>query len=179
MGAPGGASQLSFPGGCQGERPSPSVSSPPRPADIGDGPGAGKCLSIIKNGCSVMQEETSKTCDGFSRSMPGFAVVCGGTGCHPPAVTVLTSVSFCSEKNSAPPKYLNFSYFCPFPGLFLAKEAVCAWPGVLLLPVTPSGTWGLLVLKLVVPPGCGSCSISAWGSAANPSSSLDTDGFSD
>lgn len=55
-----------------GGEASPSVSSPPRPGDIGDGPGAGKCLSIIKNGCSVMQEETSKTCDGFGSSVPGF-----------------------------------------------------------------------------------------------------------
>lgn len=149
-----------------GGEASPSVSSPPRPADIGDGPGAGKCLSFIKNGCSVLQEETSKTCDGID--VPGFAVICGRTGCHPPAVAVLTSVSFCSEKNSFPQKYLNSSYFCPFLELFLAKEAACAWPGVLVLPVTLSGTHGLLVPKLLVPPDCGSCSLSVWGSDANP-----------
>lgn len=151
-----------------GGKASPSVSSPRCPADIGDGPGAGKCLSIIKNGCSVMREETSKTCDGFGSSVPGFAVVCGRTGCHPPAVTALPSGSFCSEKTSFAPKYLNFSCFCPFLGLFLAKEAACAWPGVLLLPVTPSGMQGLLVPKLVVPADCGSCSMSAWGSNAHP-----------
>lgn len=92
-----------------GGEASPSVSSPPCPADIGDGPGAGKCLSIIKNGCSVMmQEETSKTCDGFGSSVPGFAVVCGRTGCHTPAVAVLTSVSFCSEKTLISSKIFEF-----------------------------------------------------------------------
>lgn len=96
------------------------MSSPPRPADIGDGPGAGKCLSIIKNGCSVMQEETSKTCHGVSSSVPGFAVVCGRAGCHPPAVSI------CTEKISFPPKFWNFSYSAIFWS--------CSWLRKLLVP---------------------------------------------